>query len=757
MSAAQTLEQARYRFRSRLAQPVYRSGYTLVLNSTVTAVVGVGFWLLAARRYSPAVVGRNSAALSAMMLLAGIAQLNLMSSLLRFVPAAGRGAGRMVARSYVVAACLSAVAAVGFLAGLHVWAPALTPLLRTPATAISFVVATAGCSVLVLQTSAFVAVGRAGTATLANQAFNVLKVLLLFGFAAWLPDSGVYFSWVTAGTLVVMVGAWFLFTKAMPAFSDEPSNIPALSDFARFAAPDYVASLSWIAATTVVPILVLNLTGAAHAAVFALLWSVCLVLYGVPESFGQALVAHTSREPAQLDERHGQLVRSSLALLTPAVAVLVLGAPILLHPFGPWYASQGTGTLRLLALSALPGIVVTLTVSHARVRRHMVTVTSTLGGLCVLTLGLTLLLVPRMGIAGAALAWLLSQTAVATLIGLERASRRIIRSPRGPVPAAVRARALRTAGAAGWHLDRRLPTASDTAVLLVSKEHQAGPQPQQQPEHQAGVLKVASSAQGIAALAREREVLSRLASEDRLGAWRQMLPAVLDSFETPGALALLTSRIDGRDGRSALAQHGDALAAATAIEPLHRLDSAQCPVDEQLLSRWVGDPVARLRATVSPSRRLVADTRRLESLLNRQLSERTLTLGWVHGDFHAGNLLLDGRGAVCGILDPGQAQERDLPVLDLAHWLLTLPGCDGGRPIGARVAARLGSGPGWSEDEMRFLSLAPGGGELPGPVLLLLSWLRHVDTNLVKSDRYRSNVVWLRRNVIPVLRKVPDE
>lgn len=747
MSAAQTLERARYRLRSRLAQPVYRSGYTLVLNSTVTAVVGVAFWLLAARRYVPAVMGRNSAALSAMMLLAGISQLNLMSSLLRFVPAAGRGARRMVARSYVVAASLSAVAAVGFLTGLHLWAPALTPLLGTPATAVSFVVATAGCSVIVLQTSAFVAVGRAGTATVANQAFNVLKVLLLYAFAAWLPDSGIYFSWVTAGTLVVVVGAWVLFARAMPAFSDEPSNIPTLPDFARFAAPDYLASLSWIAATTVVPILVLNLTGAAHAAVFALTWSVCLVLYGVPEAFGQALVAHTSREPARLDERHGQLLRSSLALLTPAVAVLVLGAPILLHPFGPWYASQGTGTLRLLALSALPGTVVTLTVSHARVRRHMVTVTATLGGLCVLALGLSRLLVPTMGIVGAALAWLLSQTAMAALIGVERASRRLIRSPRGPVPAAVRARALSTAGAAGWHLDRRLPTASDTAVLLVSKEHQAG--------QQSGVLKVASTPEGIAALAREREVLSRLASDDRLGAWRQMLPAVLDSFETPGALALLTTRIDGRDGRSALAQHEDALAAAAAIEPLHRLDSVQCSVDEQLLDRWVGDPVGRLRATVSWSRRLVADTERLESFLNRQLSGRTFTLGWVHGDFHAGNLLLDGRGAVCGVLDPGQAQERDLPVLDLAHWLLTLPGCDGRHPIGARVAARLGSGPGWSEDEMRFLSLAPGGGELPGPVLLLLSWLRHVDTNLVKSDRYRTNAVWLRRNVIPVLRKVP--
>lgn len=153
---------------------------------------------------------------------------------------------------------------------------------------------------------------------------------------------------------------------------------------------------------------------------FALAWSMCFVLYGVPAAFGQSLVAHGVREPHRLTERHRRILLSSLALLGPVVAVILVFAPLFLLPFGAWYASQGAGTVRLLALSALPNAVVALTVSRARVERDMVTVVVTMVGLAVVVLGLTLLLVPLMGIAGGGMAWLTGQLLVAGGIGLRR-------------------------------------------------------------------------------------------------------------------------------------------------------------------------------------------------------------------------------------------------------------------------------------------------------------------------------------------------
>lgn len=424
MSLAARLSDTQRRVAHSWAQPVYRSGYLLVGNSLVTAVLGVAFWLLAARLYPAEAIGLNASALSAMMLIAGIAQLNLMSSLLRFVPTAGRRAASLVVPSYVAGATLSVLAAVVFLLGLGTWAPALRPLLLAPPIAVSFVLAAAIWPVWVMQSSVLVAVGHAGATTWTNQLFNGLKLVLLVAFFAVLPGSGVWFAWIAATAVAVGTGSWFLFRRAVPAFaaltSDVPPYVPTPGDFLRFAAPDYVAALAWIACTTLTPILVLDLTDARHAAVFALAWQICLVLYGVPAALGQSLVAHGVRHPTELATHHRRILLSSLGFLGPIVLVLVVFTPLLLQPFGAWYAAQGVGTLRLLSLSALPNAVVALAVSRARVERRMVLVTTTMTALCLLVLLLTGLLVPQVGIVGAAVGWLVGQLVLACGVGLGR-------------------------------------------------------------------------------------------------------------------------------------------------------------------------------------------------------------------------------------------------------------------------------------------------------------------------------------------------
>ena len=422
MSAMAALAKNRRRLADQWAEPIYRSGYLLVLNALVTAVLGVGFWLVAARLYAPAVIGVNSTTISAMMFIAGVAQLNLMSSLLRFVPSAGGGARRMVVRSYAVGGTLSALAATVFVTGLHIWTPALSPLLGQLPIAISFVVGAAGWAVMVMQSSVLVALDATAAAAVATQGFNLLKLILLFPFVLLIPASGVWFSWTAAMAVVVMASAWFVFTRAMSAFTETPQwvqpSTPSLREFAVFAVPDYVTALAWIGATSLVPVLVLQLSDAEHAAVFALAWSMCLTLYSVPSALGQSLVAYGVRDPVRLEEHHRRILWSSLGLLSPAVAGLVVLAPAVLSVFGRWYADEGVATLRLLALSALPNAIVLLTVSRARVAHRMTTVVTTMVVLCLVVLSLTWLLLPRIGIVGGAVAWLVGQTVVAVGIGL---------------------------------------------------------------------------------------------------------------------------------------------------------------------------------------------------------------------------------------------------------------------------------------------------------------------------------------------------
>src|SRR5712692_394265 len=88
--------------------PLYRNGYALILSSAMTSGLGAVYWIIAARNYSVEDVGINSAAISAMMFLAGISQLNLMSALVRFVPRAGRGTKRFAIFAYGISMIVAA-------------------------------------------------------------------------------------------------------------------------------------------------------------------------------------------------------------------------------------------------------------------------------------------------------------------------------------------------------------------------------------------------------------------------------------------------------------------------------------------------------------------------------------------------------------------------------------------------------------------------------------------------------------------------
>ncbi len=76
--------------REHVSIPLYRSAYLLILGAGSTSLLGFVFWVLAARNYSPEVVGVNSAVLSAMILVSGACQLGLNSVLIRYLPRAGR-------------------------------------------------------------------------------------------------------------------------------------------------------------------------------------------------------------------------------------------------------------------------------------------------------------------------------------------------------------------------------------------------------------------------------------------------------------------------------------------------------------------------------------------------------------------------------------------------------------------------------------------------------------------------------------------
>ena len=397
--------------------PLHRDGYALAANSAFTALAGLVYWIVAARQYSAHDVGINSALISTMMFLAGIAGLNLTNVVVRFLPEAGRRTARLTAISYAVAGSVAVGIALLFLLGVGEWAPSLDFLRDDLGLGAWFVLATIGWSLFAIQDSVLTALGKAVWVPLENAVFSLLKLGLLAVFAALLPVYGIFVSW-TAAMLVSVAGVNFLiFTKLVGRHANRPAAETTLirdRAFARYFAADYMCSVAWLSAINLMPLVVTAIGGATQNAFFALAWAVSLPLYAFAASIGMSLVLHGSRERESLPALERKAALQGARVLVPSVLVVVVLAPQVLSLFGDEYTEEGTTLLRLLAVGALPYFVLTLALSVARIERRLRPAVVAWGTQAILALGLAFPLLDSLGVTGAGVAWLASQCIVAT-------------------------------------------------------------------------------------------------------------------------------------------------------------------------------------------------------------------------------------------------------------------------------------------------------------------------------------------------------
>jgi O-antigen/teichoic acid export membrane protein len=732
-------------------EPLLHNGHLLSVSSLLTSVLGAGYWTLATRLYNPATLGRNYSAISAMMLFAGIGQLNLTNVLVRFIPAAGARTRTLVARAYAAAIAAITLLATGFVLLTPDLAPQLG-FLRHPVLALCFVAATAGYGLFIMQDGVLTGLRRPDWVVLENAVFAAIKIAALALPILVAAQAGILLSWVLALAVAIAVTNTFLFTRAIPRHIGAP---PPENPAGRQPAPtpgyivgDYIGSLFWFAAITLPPLIVLDTLGPAQAAYFSLTWVIAYMLYLVSSNMGSSLVVESATNPAQLTRNCRRVLTHTGILLTTAVLALTAAAPEILRVFGPDYASHGTALLRLLLISALPNLVVATAVSVCRARRRIRTAVAILAVLCCSALGLTVLLLPVIGIAGAGAAWLIAEIAVAaallafphTWLGTERI----------PTTAIARAAVTRTATVLAKPADHRLTrslaraahpgqnpdipwfTRRSTDILVLRAVADLDL-----------VVKHPSSDHGRQTLARQAANLQTLAADERLGDWRRLLPGLVAcdlhqrlprtaEHYRPGTEA---STLIQRDPETA---HRIAAAALAAITELHHATGVIETPDPDRLHAWIDTPLETLRKLLTSAPRAEGALDALRARLYTQLADRPVLTAWTHGDYHPGNVLMTDDGTeVTAIIDWATAHPNGPAATDRHLFRLALQRETGGEELGALVVRALRQDPGRTDD-----------------ALLLLTWLRHVADNLNQSDRYRRNRPWLAGNVAPVLREV---
>ncbi|MFE1880778.1 lipopolysaccharide biosynthesis protein [Streptomyces diastatochromogenes] len=392
--------------RSSGGNQLFRNAYALMLNTGISAVLGLGFWLAAARYYSESAVGQGSAAIAAMKLLAGLTAVTLTGALARFIPVAGQHTGRLIFRTYAGSSLIVALAAGVFLMTLDTWGPSYH-FLHGSVKGLGFIAAVVAWNLLTLQDGVLTGLRSAPWVPVGNTVFSAVKLGLLVAFAVAIPTTGVFVSWVAAiATSVVPLG-WLVFRRLVPRHvkaTEDHAKPPTLKEIGRFLAGDYTGSLFSLAVVYLVPVIIASQVSSEDNAYFYITTTIGGTTNLLAINMGASLTVEGSHDPGRLAANTRAALRRMAKIMLPIAGVLFVGAPWILGVFGEGYADAATPLLRWFAVGAVLRVVMETYFAVLRAQSRTAGLAWLQGLLCVLVLGLTLLLLPRMGLTGAGVA-----------------------------------------------------------------------------------------------------------------------------------------------------------------------------------------------------------------------------------------------------------------------------------------------------------------------------------------------------------------
>ena len=355
-------------------------------------------------------VGRASALVAALTLLAMIAELNLTNVIVRLLPAAGRLGTYLVGRAYLVVVFLSVLAGLVYCVsglGRHVVTGGWVQYA-------GFTVAVPVLAVFALEDSALTALRLAPAVAAENITTAIARIALLPVLFA--TAMGAVWSWVLPALAAAVIVNSLLFGRALPAHGRVPGTLPPRRRLLSFVAAEYAGNICATASVQVMPLIVVWRLGPAAAAYLTLPWliasGITLVLWNVSASFVV--------EAAGSHGHPGTLLRRSLLLwggiVAAAMIVCVAGARPLIGLVGAQYVAEGVPLLRLIGLSApfTAVIVIYGTLVWLDQRVWLLAGFQAVAGILLLVLVLALL--PKLGLTAVGWAYLGTQAALAAAV-----------------------------------------------------------------------------------------------------------------------------------------------------------------------------------------------------------------------------------------------------------------------------------------------------------------------------------------------------
>lgn len=402
----------------------------LMLTTLLNAVLGLGFWLAAARLYDADAVGLAAGAVSALTLVSSFGWFGLQHVLLRYVPIAGARRGALVLRVYLLALVIALLSAAGFLALLT--GPFDAELLSSSPLAVSaFLAAVVAWVAFSLQDPALIALGQEAWVPVENAVFGLLKLVAIVALAAAGATSAwaIFGAWAACAGVLVVVISWLLTRRLLPAARDAAADLPSSRAIARFAAGHHFVAVTAALPDFLVPLLVLGLLSEVATAHYYAAFTMSYALRLLAVNIASALTVEGARDRAALGALVRRVARLVGLLLVPLAVLTAAVANPMLALFGGNYSGDGAGLLRLFALTLPLSAVVVVGLAIERVRQRSARAFAVAVVSAGATIGLDFWLLPARGLQGAGIAWLIGQA-----LGAALTAALILRAGAAPAP-----------------------------------------------------------------------------------------------------------------------------------------------------------------------------------------------------------------------------------------------------------------------------------------------------------------------------------
>jgi len=374
-----------------LKSPLYRNSIYISLSSLTTAVAGFLFWAIAARLYPAQDVGVASAVVSALNLTFNLSMLGMNFAIIRFYP------------EYKERAVGSALLI----------------------TSIAGVVFSVVYGLIMLSSESFKALGWKflGIFVLFSVIGTLYNVLSIYAIARRRAEHAFFQSLLFAGRFLFL----FLLTS-MEALGIVSSfglglllglgyavlivGIPKveldrefIGDAFRFSLGNYLASIANMAPNYLMPTLVLSMLGKEEAAYFYMAFAVGNVILFVPNAINTSFFVEGSHGLKDIRATLKKAIAFSYAYLTVAVVGVWLFGGFVLRFFGEGYVG-GLPLLRLMVLGGFFVVVVNFSITVLNIQKRVKEIVMINTLKAVLFLGLSYILVPRIGITGVGWGWI---------------------------------------------------------------------------------------------------------------------------------------------------------------------------------------------------------------------------------------------------------------------------------------------------------------------------------------------------------------